>query len=164
MASRQTPGRIQFGSQTFFQAQTGWWFGTFFFIFHILGIIIPIDFHIFQGLKPPTRLVWQCGNGSDSCGHVRLKKEQNSKILSLFVYLPICLLVYLSINQSIYLSGPFHQLRFITSQLPRCAELLHVLCRSTMAARPECQPALLEGCARRWRWKMTVEEMKHHSS
>ena len=33
---------------------TGWWFGTF--IFHILGIIIPIDFHIFsEGLKPPTR-------------------------------------------------------------------------------------------------------------
>ena len=26
---------------------TGWWFGTFLF-FHILGIIIPIDFHIFQ--------------------------------------------------------------------------------------------------------------------
>ena len=31
---------------------------------------------------------------------------------------------------------------------PRCAELLHVLCRSPCAARPECQPALLEGCAR----------------
>ena len=26
---------------------SGWWFGTF-FIFHILGIIIPTDFHIFQ--------------------------------------------------------------------------------------------------------------------
>ena len=26
---------------------TDWWFGTF-FIFHILGIIIPTDFHIFQ--------------------------------------------------------------------------------------------------------------------
>ena len=26
---------------------TGWWFGTFLF-FHILGIIIPTDFHIFQ--------------------------------------------------------------------------------------------------------------------
>ena len=26
---------------------TGWWFGTFLF-FHILGIIIPIDVHIFQ--------------------------------------------------------------------------------------------------------------------
>jgi hypothetical protein len=33
---------------------TGWWFGTFLF-FHILGIIIPTDFHIFwEGLKSPT--------------------------------------------------------------------------------------------------------------
>ncbi|CAL1154273.1 unnamed protein product [Cladocopium goreaui] len=31
-----------------------------------------------------------------------------------------------------------------------CAELLHVLCRSNMATRPECQPVLLEGCAS-WR-------------
>ena len=27
---------------------TGWWFGTFFKTVHILGIIIPTDFHIFQ--------------------------------------------------------------------------------------------------------------------
>ena len=34
----------------------GWWFGTF-FIFHILGIIIPNDFHMFQRgrAQPPTR-------------------------------------------------------------------------------------------------------------
>ena len=32
----------------------GWWFGTF-VIFHILGIIIPSDFHIFRGVGiPPT--------------------------------------------------------------------------------------------------------------
>ena len=29
----------------------GWWFGTF-FIFHILGRIIPTDFHIFQSSLP----------------------------------------------------------------------------------------------------------------
>ena len=29
------------------QSVPGWWFGTF-FIFHILGIIIPTDFHMFQ--------------------------------------------------------------------------------------------------------------------
>ena len=36
---------------------TGWWFGTFFLTFHILGRIIPTDFHIFQRgrFKPPTR-------------------------------------------------------------------------------------------------------------
>ena len=27
---------------------TGWWFGTWLLFFHILGIIIPTDFHIFQ--------------------------------------------------------------------------------------------------------------------
>ena len=27
---------------------TGWWFGTWILFFHILGIIIPMDFHIFQ--------------------------------------------------------------------------------------------------------------------
>ena len=27
---------------------TGWWFGTWILFFHILGILIPIDFHIFQ--------------------------------------------------------------------------------------------------------------------
>ena len=37
----------------------GWWFGTFGLFFHILGIIIPTDFHIFQkGLKPPTSINW----------------------------------------------------------------------------------------------------------
>ena len=27
---------------------SGWWFGTFGLFFHILGRIIPADFHIFQ--------------------------------------------------------------------------------------------------------------------
>ena len=27
---------------------SGWWFGTWFLFFHIMGIIIPSDFHIFQ--------------------------------------------------------------------------------------------------------------------
>ena len=34
---------------------SGWWFGTSILFSHMLGIIIPIDFHIFQrGFKPPT--------------------------------------------------------------------------------------------------------------
>ena len=37
---------------------SGWWFQTFFIFHHIYGIILPIDFHIFQDgwnmLKPPT--------------------------------------------------------------------------------------------------------------
>ena len=38
-------------------ACTGWWFGCHFLFSHILGIIIPIDVHIFQrgGPGPPTR-------------------------------------------------------------------------------------------------------------
>ena len=31
-----------------FQLSSGWWFGCHFLFSHILGIIIPIDFHIFQ--------------------------------------------------------------------------------------------------------------------
>ena len=34
----------------------GWWFGTF-FIFHILGIIIPTDFHIFQRGRSTTNQI-----------------------------------------------------------------------------------------------------------
>ena len=36
---------------------TGWWFGTF---FHILGIIIPTDFHIFQRGRSTTNqlMIW----------------------------------------------------------------------------------------------------------
>ena len=33
----------------------GWWFGTWLLFFHMLGRIIPTDFHFFRGLKPPTR-------------------------------------------------------------------------------------------------------------
>jgi hypothetical protein len=34
----------------------GWWFRTWILFLHILGIIVPTDFHIFHGgLKPPTR-------------------------------------------------------------------------------------------------------------
>jgi hypothetical protein len=33
----------------------GWWFGTWLFMtFHILGIIIPTDFHIFQRGRSTT--------------------------------------------------------------------------------------------------------------
>ena len=31
---------------------TGWWFGTFFLLFHTLGIIIPTDQYFSEGLKP----------------------------------------------------------------------------------------------------------------
>ena len=34
--------------------RTGWWFGCHFLFSHILGIIIPIDFHIFQRGGPTT--------------------------------------------------------------------------------------------------------------
>ena len=36
------------------QSNTGWWFGTFFLFFHVLGIIIPTDFHIFQRGRSTT--------------------------------------------------------------------------------------------------------------
>ena len=41
------------------KTDTGWWFGCHFLFSHILGIIIPTDFHIFQrGFQPPTRISW----------------------------------------------------------------------------------------------------------
>ena len=41
---------IPSGRQTWLAGKfpTGWWFGTFGLFFHILGIMIPTDFHIFQ--------------------------------------------------------------------------------------------------------------------
>ena len=34
---------------------SGWWFGTWIWFFHILGIIIPSDSYFSEGFKPPTR-------------------------------------------------------------------------------------------------------------
>ena len=39
---------------------TGWWFGTWILLFHILGIIIPTDWYFSEALKPPTR--WKIGS------------------------------------------------------------------------------------------------------
>jgi hypothetical protein len=41
----------------------GWWFGTYFLFFNILGIIIPTDFHIFQrGRYTTNQIVIQPAN------------------------------------------------------------------------------------------------------
>ena len=42
-----------------YNTKPGWWFRKWILFFHILGIIISTDFHIFQrGSKPPTRNKW----------------------------------------------------------------------------------------------------------
>ena len=38
--------------------KSAWWFGTFFVTFHILGIIIPTDFHMFQRGRYTTNQKW----------------------------------------------------------------------------------------------------------
>ena len=43
-----------FGIDELVKAGTGWWFGCHFLFSHILGIIIPIDVHIFQRGGPTT--------------------------------------------------------------------------------------------------------------
>ena len=48
----------------------GWWFGTWILFFHILGIIIPTDFHIFQG-GWNHQLDGMRHNLCPSCEHVR---------------------------------------------------------------------------------------------
>ena len=45
------------GSQFWHISMAGWWFGCHFLCSHILGIIIPIDFHIFQRGGPTTNLM-----------------------------------------------------------------------------------------------------------
>jgi hypothetical protein len=53
---------------------SGWWFGTRILIFHILGIILPFDFHIFQSCRHTTNqdmfLESQC------CSHLHRVKLQ----------------------------------------------------------------------------------------
>jgi hypothetical protein len=36
---------------------SGWWFGTFGSFFHILGIVTPTDFHIFQRGRSTTNQI-----------------------------------------------------------------------------------------------------------
>ena len=60
---------------------TVWWFGTWIFIFHILGRIIPSDFHIFsEGLKPPTRK-WHVFEQKTNKINKRVKKWCNLAIV-----------------------------------------------------------------------------------
>ena len=78
--------QISFGQLLFLgsQQKTGWWFGTSILFSHILGIVIPIDFHIFQRGGPttnqkttskdstcvPSKSVWPCcvlGSTDTSC-------------------------------------------------------------------------------------------------
>ena len=47
------------GSDFFQQRLPGWWFGTWILLFHILGIVTPTDFHIFQRVaQPPTSYIF----------------------------------------------------------------------------------------------------------
>jgi hypothetical protein len=39
------------------RSTTAWWFGTWILLFHILAIILPTDFHIFQRGKSTTRYI-----------------------------------------------------------------------------------------------------------
>ena len=55
----------------------GWWFQNILYIFHILGIMIPTDEHIFQRGRSTTNQVgWQvCGSCGKSMGQI-LELEQ----------------------------------------------------------------------------------------
>ena len=51
MTLKSDDGDVQFwprGTDSSTDFQSGWWFGTFFISHNMLGIILPIDFHIFQ--------------------------------------------------------------------------------------------------------------------
>jgi len=50
-----------------FLSITGWWFGTWRLFFHILGIMIPTDFHIFQrGGSTTNQVAYEDQNSDDS--------------------------------------------------------------------------------------------------
>ena len=71
----------------------GWWFGCHFLFSHILGIIIPIDFHIFQRGGPTTNqvdacrgLIWPLPQASSShvawsCPGVRYPKKNQPQFM-----------------------------------------------------------------------------------
>ena len=61
-----------FAGHTLLCNKSGWWFQTFFYFSIVYGIILPIDFHIFQdGLKPPSRNYQRVSlrNSSSSWSH-----------------------------------------------------------------------------------------------
>ena len=57
----------------------GWWFGCHFLFSHILGIVIPIDFHIFQrgGPGPPTSLILMYLFRHNTHGFVSIQRTPN---------------------------------------------------------------------------------------
>ena len=52
---------------------TGWWFGTWILFFHILGIIIPTDFHIFQRGRYTTNQIMVLIH----CGFPKIEKHKH---------------------------------------------------------------------------------------
>jgi hypothetical protein len=51
MTLKSDDGDVQFwprGTDSSTDFQSGWWFGTFVISHNMLGIILPIDFHIYQ--------------------------------------------------------------------------------------------------------------------
>ena len=54
----------------FFLYLSGWWFGTWILFSHILGIIIPIDFPIFQRGGPTTNQLWWVSPLFSTKGHL----------------------------------------------------------------------------------------------
>ena len=59
--------------------RTGWWFGCHFLFSHILGIIIPIDFHIFQRVH---------NNNNDNLVMITIF------IIAIYIYMKVKLQVY----------------------------------------------------------------------
>ena len=46
------------GQTMMYGCMSGWWFGTWLLFSHILGIMIPTDFHIFQRGRYTTNQIW----------------------------------------------------------------------------------------------------------
>ena len=49
---------FSYGQTMMYGCISGWWFGTWLLVFHILGIMIPTDFHIVQRGRYTTNQIW----------------------------------------------------------------------------------------------------------
>ena len=84
------------------QILTGWWFGTSILFSHILGIIIPIDFHIFQRGGWTTNqksLLWWWDDGSLLLASMSTTHTRTCFLLNMFVWISLIIS---------YLQSPFN--------------------------------------------------------
>ena len=82
------------------QEITGWWFGTWILFFHILGIVTPTDYHIFQRGRrtnhQPVRLIPGMGTSRNRYVGIWMSKFT---IHNIWEYLEKCMVIKTGIKK-----------------------------------------------------------------